>query len=75
MVTHDIDEAVLMADRALIMAGAPGRIMHDIRVDLPDPRERNDPDIRAKRNDLMKIFNDAANSPEESPSELLITTI
>jgi NitT/TauT family transport system ATP-binding protein len=75
MVTHDIDEAVLMADRALIMAGAPGKIMHDIRVDLPDPRERNDAEVRAKRNDLMKIFQQAANSPAESPSEVLITTI
>lgn len=33
MVTHDIDEAVLMADRSLIMAGSPGKIMHDIRID------------------------------------------
>ena len=75
MVTHDIDEAVLMADRALIMAGAPGKIMHDIQIDLPDPRERNDPVIRAKRADLMQIFQDAANSPAETPSEVLITTI
>jgi hypothetical protein len=49
--------------------------MHDIRVDLPDPRERNDAEVRAKRNDLMKIFQQAANSPAESPSEVLITTI
>ena len=32
MVTHDIDEAVLMADRALVMAGAPGKIVHDLEV-------------------------------------------
>lgn len=75
MVTHDIDEAVLMADRALIMAGQPGKIMHDIEVDLPDPRERNDPQVRASRVELMKIFHDAANTPQESPSELVITTI
>ena len=50
-------------------------LVHDIRVDLPDPRERNDAEVRAKRNDLMKIFQQAANSPAESPSEVLITTI
>ena len=75
MVTHDIEEAVMMADRALNMAGAPGEIMHDIRVDLPDPRERNDAEVRSKRTDLMKIFEEAANSPAESPSEVLLTTI
>jgi len=75
MVTHDIDEAVLMADRALIMAGQPGKIMHDIQVDLPDPRERSDPKVKANRADLMQIFHDAALTPKESPSELLITTI
>lgn len=62
MVTHDIDEAVIMADRTLIMAGSPGKIMHDLRVDLPDPRNREDKDVRAKRLELMETFNQAAGS-------------
>jgi NitT/TauT family transport system ATP-binding protein len=62
MVTHDIDEAVLMADRALIMAGAPGKIMHDIRVDLPDPRGRQDEAVQAMRSHLMETFQEAANA-------------
>ena len=62
MVTHDIDEAVLMADRALIMAGSPGRITHEISVDLPDPREREDPEVQAMRKKLMDKFEDAANA-------------
>jgi len=61
MVTHDIDEAVLMADRALIMAGCPGKIMHDIRVRLPDPRDREDPAVQAMRKQLMDTFEEAAN--------------
>lgn len=61
MVTHDIDEAVLMADRALIMAGSPGKIMHDIRVDLPDPRDREDPEVQKMRKYLMDTFESAAN--------------
>lgn len=66
MVTHDIDEAVLMADRALVMAGSPGKIVHDISVDIPDPRERESPAVQARRSHLMEIFHDAANSPSDS---------
>ncbi|MCP4041570.1 MAG: ABC transporter ATP-binding protein [Gammaproteobacteria bacterium] len=70
MVTHDIDEAVLMADRALIMAGSPGRIMHDIRVDLGDPRDREDPAVREMRAQLMDTFQNAAHvQPSASTNE------
>lgn len=60
MVTHDIDEAVIMADRALVMAGSPGRIVHDLKIDLPDPREREDAAVQEYRKELMAIFEDAA---------------
>ena len=59
LVTHDIDEAILMADRALVMAGSPGRIVHDFKVDLPDPRERRDPKVQEMRTRLMGVFHDA----------------
>jgi len=62
MVTHDIDEAVLMADRALVMAGSPGKIMHDLTIDLPDPRERESKAVQATRTHLMGIFSDAAHT-------------
>ncbi len=73
MVTHDIDEAVLMADRALVMAGSPGRIVHDLSVDLADPRERDDPAVQETRAHLMKIFHDAANAPEGNGSDNVVS--
>ena len=37
-VTHDIDEAILLADRICMMSARPGRIIREIRIDLPRPR-------------------------------------
>lgn len=45
-VTHDLDEAVLLADRVVIMLPRPGRIAKDIIVDLPRPRADHLGDVR-----------------------------
>jgi NitT/TauT family transport system ATP-binding protein len=47
MVTHNIEEAVLMSDRILVMSSNPGRITAEIPVDLRQPRNRLDPSFRA----------------------------
>ena len=47
LVTHNLEEAVLMCDRILVFGSNPGRILKDIKVDLPQPRARLDPDFRA----------------------------
>lgn len=46
LVTHNIEEAVLMCDRILLFSTNPGRIVNDIRVGLPQPRDRQDPAFR-----------------------------
>ncbi|HVP87479.1 MAG TPA: nitrate/sulfonate/bicarbonate ABC transporter ATP-binding protein [Casimicrobiaceae bacterium] len=47
IVTHNIEEAVLMCDRILIFASNPGRIVQEIPVALPHPRNRLDPTFRS----------------------------
>jgi NitT/TauT family transport system ATP-binding protein len=46
IVTHNIEEAVLMCDRILVFTSNPGRVGSEIKVDLPHPRNRLDPTFR-----------------------------
>jgi NitT/TauT family transport system ATP-binding protein len=46
LVTHNIEEAVLMCDRVMIFASNPGRIAMEIPMSLPHPRNRLDPEFR-----------------------------
>jgi len=46
LVTHNIEEAVLMCDRILVFGSNPGRILSEIKVSLPQPRNRLDPTFR-----------------------------
>src|SRR6201999_3964984 len=46
IVTHNIEEAVLMCDRILVFSSNPGRVAAEIMVELPHPRNRLDPIFR-----------------------------
>ena len=56
LVTHDIDEAILVGDRILLMGGRPGRIVHEWRVDIPRPREDHPEAVTALRLQVLEAL-------------------
>jgi NitT/TauT family transport system ATP-binding protein len=48
MVTHNIEEAITLADRIIVMGKDPGHVVADLTVDLPQPRNRKSPEFIAK---------------------------
>ncbi len=53
LVTHDLEEALVLSDRIVVLRGHPGRIHETMRVDLPRPRRRTDPDFQACKQRLL----------------------
>jgi NitT/TauT family transport system ATP-binding protein len=47
VVSHNIEEAVMMADRIIILSSDPGRIVSEVKIGLPRPREVDSPKVRA----------------------------
>ena len=56
MVTHNIEEAVLMCDRILVFSSNPGRVASEIRVNFPHPRDRHDPAFRQMVDDIYALM-------------------
>ncbi|MGE4497019.1 MAG: ABC transporter ATP-binding protein [Deferribacterales bacterium] len=56
MVTHDIDEAIYMSDRIIIMSERPGIIIKTLAVDLERPRKRNSPAFVSLRSSILETF-------------------
>ena len=61
MVTHDIEEAVYLSDRILLMSKRPGQILESYTVDLPKPRERTDQNFVAIQTKILKEMRDKLN--------------
>ncbi len=56
LVTHNIEEAIMLADRVVVMSSNPGRIRGEIKVSLCRPRERNSSDFRAMADHVYTIM-------------------
>jgi NitT/TauT family transport system ATP-binding protein len=66
MVTHNIEEAVLMCDRIVIFGSNPGRVIGELRIPLPQPRNRLDPTFRALVEEIYaRMTARAATPPRE----------
>jgi sulfonate transport system ATP-binding protein len=55
-VTHDVEEAVTLSDRIVVMRGHPGRVHRQIEVDLPRPRRRTASEVQALKEAVIRAL-------------------
>ncbi len=67
MVSHNIEEAVFMADRIVVMDKGPGRVVAEVKVDLPHPRDRKSPAFLAR---VDRVYATLAGQTEAESVEL-----
>ena len=65
LVTHDIDEAIYMSDRILIMSPRPGRIDRTISVDIDRPRDRSRTEFLRLRSEILQLLHLAGKASVE----------
>ena len=65
MVTHNIEEAVEMADRVVVLGSHPGHLIADVRVDLQRPRDRHSVESEAMVDRLYAILTGQASQPTQ----------
>ncbi len=65
LVTHDIDEAIYMSDRIVIMSPRPGRIDRIIEVTRARPRLRSSPEFLNLRGDILELLHFSGNATVE----------
>lgn len=59
MVTHDVDESIYLSDRVVVMSRDHGKIIEDLKIDLPRPRDRTDVKYHEYVDRLTVILKDA----------------
>ena len=56
MVTHDVEEALLLSNRVIVFSDRPARIRADLKVDLPYPRHRDHPELLRLRREVLGLL-------------------
>lgn len=56
LVTHDVEEALLLSQRIVVLTERPARVKAEVLVDLPYPRRRDDPRIVARRQEILETL-------------------
>lgn len=69
MVTHDVDEAVYLSDRVIVMSRDYGRILTDLRIDLPRPRDRTHVMYHNYVDHLTNVLKSALNGDVKSDED------
>jgi NitT/TauT family transport system ATP-binding protein len=72
-VTHDVDEAIFLSDRIIVMSPRPGRVRADLRVDLPQPRSLDQklaPEFLRLKREIVDYLHESR-SPTAVREELL----
>jgi NitT/TauT family transport system ATP-binding protein len=64
-VTHEMQEAACLGDRIFVFSGGPGRLMHEVRIDLPRPRDFNDPNVMSFASELMEKLKQNTRGPAQ----------
>lgn len=64
LVTHDVDEALYLSDRVVIMTPRPGRITEILTINLPRPRQRSGPEFSALRSSILEKLHLASTLPQ-----------
>ena len=67
LVTHDVEEAVYLGDRVVVMAPRPGRIADTFDVPQPRPRDRSSPALARVRDHVMAAL--VSTLEEQPPAE------